>query len=80
MDLKAVAEYLGITADSARTYHGRAQHNRRNGTPRPGDLPPADGRVGNSPVWDVSTIEDWILQRPGQGVGGGRPKTTPQDS
>ncbi len=80
MDLQAIADRLGITAQSARAYHGRAERNRRTGQPLPGDLPPADGRVGNSPVWDVSTIEDWILQRPGQGVGGGRPKTTPQDS
>ena len=73
MDLKAVAEYLGITADSARTYHGRAQHNRRNGTPRPGDLPEPDLIVAGRPAWTKETITTWAHNRPGKGVGGGRP-------
>jgi hypothetical protein len=73
MDLAAIAERLGITVGSARTYHGRAEQRRRAGKPRPGDLPPPDGRVGNSPIWDAVTIEAWIARRPGQGYGAGRP-------
>lgn len=73
MDLTAIADRLGITVGSARTYHGRAEQNRRAGTPKRKDLPPPDGRVGNSPVWDEATIEAWIKQRPGKGYGAGRP-------
>lgn len=33
---------------------------------------PAD-RVGVAPVWTREQIDDWKRERPGQGVGGGRP-------
>lgn len=70
--MKAVADLLGIKPTSVRTMHGRSEQNRRAGRPRPGDMPPPDGRVGNSPVWEPETIEAWIARRPGQGAGGGR--------
>lgn len=74
MDLKAIADRLGITVGSARTYHGRAEQNRRAGTPKRKDLPPPDGRVGHSPIWEPATIEAWIARRPGRGYGAGRPR------
>lgn len=77
MDLAAVADHLGISADSARTYHTRAQHNRRIGNPRPGDLPEPDLIVAGRPAWTKETIETWTSSRPGKGVGGGRPPAKP---
>lgn len=40
---------------------------------KPGDLPPPDDTYGRSPVWKASTIKRWMRERPGRGVGGGRP-------
>lgn len=57
LDLKGVAEVLGITHGSAQTYYGRAKANRKNGTPKPSDLPEPDHHVGKSPAWYLSTIE-----------------------
>jgi hypothetical protein len=70
--LREIARYLNVTYNSARTYHGRAEINRKNETPRPGDLPPPDARFGNSPVWNPETVMKWAKHsRPGRGVGGG---------
>jgi hypothetical protein len=73
--LKDIAEYLGVAYSSARTYHGRAEINRRRGTVRPGDMPPPAMRFGNSPVWEIEQIVLWKSQgRPGKGAFGGRPR------
>ena len=78
--LREVARYAGVTYNSARTYHGRAEINRRAGDPKPGDLPPPDARFGNSPVWRPETIVRWYtIQRPGRGAGGGRPPRKSQE-
>lgn len=71
--LHELAEALGVTYNSARTYHGRAEINRRRGTPKDGDLPPPDRKFGRSPVWHPETIQNWLPTRPGRGAGGGRP-------
>lgn len=73
-----LADVLGVTYNSARTYHGRAEINRRRGNPKPGDLPPPDRRFGRSPVWTPETIESWMPTRPGRGAGGGRPRENDQ--
>ena len=67
LGIEQVAAALGITIDSARTYHTRAQRNRREGTPKPGDLPPPDVVFGRSPAWLPSTIDRHLNTRPGQG-------------
>jgi hypothetical protein len=73
--LREIADYLGVKYSSARTYHGRAEINRRKGTSRPGDMPAPDHRFGNSPVWDAEKIIVWKhTARPGKGAFGGRPK------
>jgi hypothetical protein len=73
--LRDIAEYLGVQYSSARTYHGRAEINRRRGTVRPGDMPAPDRRYGNSPVWEIEKIILWNkTSRPGKGAFGGRPK------
>ena len=75
VDLATIAEMLGVTVGSARTYNQRARVNRRNRTPKPGDLPAADTYLGGSPCWRRQTIEHWIATRPGRGAGGGRPRS-----
>lgn len=77
LDLAAIAEREGWTITTARTLHKRAQRRRRENRPRPGDLPPPDGRAGRAPWWYEPTIAAWEANRPGQGAGGGRPWKTP---
>ncbi|MCX5046243.1 hypothetical protein OG921_24020 [Aldersonia sp. NBC_00410] len=73
LDIARLAEYMGWTVKSTRTAHARAVKRRREGQPRPGDLPEHDERIGGSPVWYLATIRTWEPTRPGQGAGGGRP-------
>ena len=62
--LARIATAAGITAESARTYHKRAERNRRGGNPRPGDLPPPDHRIDGKPIWAEQTIAAWLTDRP----------------
>lgn len=71
--LADIARVIGVGIDSMRVYHQRAARNRRDGTTKPGDLPPPDETFGRSPVWASDTITTWIAERPGRGAGGGRP-------
>jgi hypothetical protein len=73
IDLAALAEREEWTITTARTLHKRAQRRRREDTARPGDLPPPDGHAGRAPWWYETTIVAWEGQRPGKGIGGGRP-------
>ena len=73
LDLAGVADALGVSVGSARTYHTRASANRRAGEPKPGDLPAPDNTFGRSPVWKQTTIDRFLATRPGRGAGGGRP-------
>jgi predicted DNA-binding transcriptional regulator AlpA len=56
------AELAGVSAASFRSYVSR------------GDAPAPDGKLGNTPYWNRSTITRWLKNRPGQGAGGGRPR------
>lgn len=62
LDRAAVAALVGIHPDSISRYLAR------------GGFPPPDARFGRSPAWREQTIRDWLAARPGQGVGGGRPR------
>lgn len=73
LDARAIAERIGVTQPTVHAYHTRAKRNRAAGTPRAGDLPEPDQWFGNSPVWLEETVERWLGDRPGRGVGGGRP-------
>lgn len=80
LDLRAVAEVIGVTYRTAKNYHQIAKQHRRLAEEKndpsyikPGDLPPPDGTYGRSPVWKLSTIEKFLTKRPGRGAGGGRP-------
>ena len=57
-----VAAHLGVTPATVRKYAST------------GRLPVPDGRVAASPWWSPDTIRAWQAQRPGRGVGGGRPR------
>ncbi|GAA4203642.1 hypothetical protein GCM10023074_40320 [Microbispora amethystogenes] len=71
--LTDIAGFLNVQVNTARVYNARASLNRRKGTPKPGDLPKPDAIFGRSPVWKPATIIAWSEERPGMGVGGGRP-------
>lgn len=64
LDLKAIADLAGVDRKSLQTYHKRATANRAVGDPRPGDLPPEDIRLGQTPGWERETIEHWLATRP----------------
>lgn len=68
--LAEVAEHLNIKYATLRVYVAKANRRRRDGEPRPGDIPPPDRYYGQSPVWKPSTIEKWEKRRPGRGAGG----------
>ncbi|ALY10340.1 AlpA-like DNA binding protein [Arthrobacter phage Sonny] len=73
LDYKALAEKLGVTVGTVRTYNERARSHREraaetgdNSHILQGDLPEPDGRFGQSPYWNEKTIDKWIKDRPGQ--------------
>lgn len=74
LDLKAVAELVGVSYRTIRNYHQVAERRRREKDVHAGDLPEPDDTFGRSPVWKRSTILAWQRHRPGQGAGGGRPR------
>ena len=57
-----VAAHLGTAQSTVRKYAAKEF------------LPEPDGRIGGSPWWWADTIRAWHEQRPGRGVGGGRPR------
>lgn len=73
--IEQIAGLVGVKPTTIRVYHSLATRRRREGIkPLPGDMPAPDQRFGVIPVWDRATITEWISRRPGQGVGGGRPR------
>lgn len=44
-----------------------------------GRAPKPDGTLGRTPWWRRETVETWKANRPGQGVGGGRPRKVTSD-
>lgn len=80
LDLRAVAEMVGVEYRTIRNYHQTAERRRREQDVRPGDLPEPDNIFGRSPVWKRSTITAWQRNRPGRGTGGGRPRKMATDA
>lgn len=71
-----LAAYLGVAEDTVETYRKRALRNTRADAPRPGDMPAPDGWSGHNrgAWWWPAAIIKWVAEdRPGRGVGGGRP-------
>lgn len=74
LDMQGVADRTGLTYKTVRNYHHIAEARRAAGESRPGDMPPPAATFGRSPVWEPKAIDKWISNRPGRGVGGGRPR------
>lgn len=71
-----VADYLDVKQRTVKVYRERALRHRRDGNASPGDLPDPDGSAGahRGQWWYPKTIIKWDRDdRPGQGIGGGRP-------
>lgn len=58
LGVKQVAERLGITSGGLLNLK----------------LPEPDATIGRARGWLPETIDEWNAQRPGRGVGGGRPR------
>lgn len=83
LDYAALAEKLGVSVASVRTYNERARAHRALAAETgdashilPGDLPEPDGRFGQSPYWFESTISKWMKKRPGQDHAKGKKRAT----
>lgn len=63
LDYGEIAERIGVSIDTVRTYQKRAEANRRAGTAAPRDLPAPVRRVGQSPLYAADEIEAWIRTR-----------------
>ncbi|UVK62320.1 DNA binding protein [Arthrobacter phage NathanVaag] len=82
-DYAMLAEKLGVAIGTVRTYNERARSHREKaaetGDPSfilQGDLPEPDGRFGQSPYWNESTVNKWLKDRPGQDRSNKRDKRT----
>lgn len=75
-----IADYLGVQLRTVHTYRLRGQKLRQrlaDGEDITAEqlavgLPKEDRLIGRTPAWRPATITGW--RRPGQGVGGGRPR------
>ena len=69
---------LGYLAGMATEYLGVKQVAERLGITSGGllnlKLPEPDATIGRTRGWLPETIDEWNAQRPGRGVGGGRPR------
>lgn len=74
LDVRGIADRLGLSPKTILNYHQTAERRRREGAARPYDFPPPDLLFGRSPVWKLGTIRSWQRARPGRGAGGGRPR------
>lgn len=61
-DAREACARFGVTRGTWRSYV------------KDGVVPRPDGRVGRIQLWYRSTLDTWAATRPGQGVGGGRPR------
>jgi len=59
-DAARVGEHIEATPSTVRSYASRGQ------------MPPPDGRIGNTPWWWSDTITKWHASRRGQGWRGSR--------
>lgn len=59
-----VATLANVSPRTIASYAARGQ------MPKPSPCP----CCGLGPTWKASVIETWLANRPGQGIGGGRPR------
>ena len=62
LGVKQIADKLGITSGALLSLR----------------LPPPDAVIGRTRGWLPETIDEWNANRPGRGVGGGRPRKNKQ--
>lgn len=62
LSIEDVAELAGVSPATIRSYRAR------------GYLPAPDIVLGQSPGWTEKAIRQWLTNRPGRGIGGGRPR------
>ena len=62
LSVTEVAQRLNITTAAVSTYK----------------LPEPDVMIGHTRGWLPETIDEWNANRPGRGVGGGRPRKKPK--
>lgn len=67
LGLADIAERLGLSPASVRTYHTDANRRRRLNQTLPQDMPPPDVVIGRTPGWKASTIETWQEARQAAG-------------
>jgi hypothetical protein len=70
LDYDAFAEALGVTKMTLRGYLRDARANRRDGTPKPNDVPEPDYVVGGMPLWYRNTVDKFIAERGKKGEQG----------
>lgn len=63
LDYAEIADLIGVSVDTVRTYQKRAEANRRAGAPSVRDLPAPVRRVGQSPLYSAEEIGAWIRTR-----------------
>lgn len=78
LDYKSLADYTGVTEPVLRKYLSIARANREQGVQSRSDIPEPDIIIGGSPAWEQDTVDMWLANRPGKGVGGG-PRPKPKD-
>ena len=74
ISIKAWSQMQGVAVATVHRNRVKAAERREAGTPKRGDMPPEDGKLGSSPYWLMSTYRAWEASRPGRGAGAGRPK------
>lgn len=63
LTLADIAQRISVGKESMRVYHARACRNRREGNPKPHDLPEPDAVLSRVPVWEAATIDRWVASR-----------------
>jgi predicted DNA-binding transcriptional regulator AlpA len=74
LTLTDLAQLLGVKTETVSFYRAHSKAGRRYADH---PFPAPDRLVGRSPIWHANRVEEikaWDAQRPGRGVGGGRPR------
>jgi predicted DNA-binding transcriptional regulator AlpA len=68
LDTAQVGEKIGVTPETVRLYLKRTRRRISDGlVVRPQDFPLPDKQARRSPTWRESTIDAWLVNRPGRG-------------